>query len=123
MLLASCEEFIRRNLGDPTLTPATVAAAHHVSVRTLHRLFQAGGRQAAHWIQQCRLERCHSELADPLLREHTVAAVASRWGFANAAHFSRLFRATYGMTPTEHRAAGARGQVVGAQRKDEHTHA
>ncbi len=30
-----------------------------------------------------------------------VAAVAQRWGFVSPAHFSRAFRAFYGMSPRE----------------------
>jgi AraC-like DNA-binding protein len=46
-------------------------------------------------IRQRRLERCHADLAGT---DHTVAAVAARWGFADPAHFSRLFKARYGYT-------------------------
>jgi AraC-like DNA-binding protein len=38
-----------------------------------------------------------------------VSAVAARWGLVNAAHFSRAFRAAYGLSPVEYRAmAGGR---------------
>ncbi|MGW0964073.1 AraC family transcriptional regulator [Streptomyces gelaticus] len=30
-----------------------------------------------------------------------MAAVAQRWGFVSPSHFSRAFRATYGMSPRE----------------------
>jgi AraC-like DNA-binding protein len=33
-----------------------------------------------------------------------VGAIASRWGFAEAAHFSRVFKAAFQMSPTELRA-------------------
>jgi len=29
--------------------------------------------------------------------------IAARWGLADSSHFSRLFRATYGMSPREFR--------------------
>ena len=31
------------------------------------------------------------------------ADIGMRWGFMDAAHFSRLFRSTYGCTPSEYR--------------------
>ena len=37
-------------------------------------------------------------------RQTTVSTIASRWGFADAGHFSRSFRKTYGVTPSEYRA-------------------
>ncbi|MFF4650039.1 helix-turn-helix domain-containing protein [Streptomyces sp. NPDC001380] len=105
--------FIEEHLGDPGLTPAAVAAAHNVSLRLLHRLFQHEELGVAAWIRARRLERCRRDLADPLLRDLPVHAVARRWGFTDAAHFSRTFRAACGMTPTDYRelarSAGAPG--------------
>jgi AraC-like DNA-binding protein len=34
-----------------------------------------------------------------------VGAIAARWGLIDAAHFSRLFRAAYGLPPGEYRLA------------------
>ena len=48
------------------------------------------------WIRRARLERCRRDLADPALARETILAVATRWGMPDAAHFSRMFRATYG---------------------------
>ncbi|MER6619587.1 MULTISPECIES: helix-turn-helix domain-containing protein [unclassified Streptomyces] len=96
-------DFIDRNLGDPSLSPATVAAAHGISVRHLHQLFAAEGEAPAAWIRHRRLERCRRDLADPRLRGRSVQAIAARWGFTDAATFSRVFRRAYGMTPTDHR--------------------
>ncbi|MFJ8751730.1 helix-turn-helix domain-containing protein [Streptomyces sp. NPDC102441] len=88
--------FIEARLSDRDLTPAKVAAAHHVSVRRLHKLFQDEPLTVAALIRWRRLERCRADLAR---RSSTVAAVAARWGFADPAHFNRLFKATYGYSP------------------------
>ncbi|WP_059006889.1 helix-turn-helix domain-containing protein [Streptomyces specialis] len=97
--------FIEHHLHDPGLTPATIAEAHHISVRYLHQLFQEQGMTVAASIRRRRLERCHRDLADPRLSACPVQGIAARWGFRDPARFSRLFRDTYGMTPTEHRRA------------------
>lgn len=96
-------DFIDRNLGDPSLSPAAVAAAHGISVRHLHQLFAAEGEAPAAWIRHRRLERCRRDLADPRLRGRPVRSIAARWGFTDPATFSRVFRRVYGMTPTDHR--------------------
>ncbi|MFJ4831995.1 helix-turn-helix domain-containing protein [Streptomyces sp. NPDC088747] len=88
--------FIEARLSDRDLTPAKVAAAHHVSVRRLHKLFQDQPLTVAALIRRRRLERCYADLTR---RNTTVAAVAASWGFADPAHFSRLFKATYGHSP------------------------
>jgi AraC-like DNA-binding protein len=84
---------IEARLSDRDLAPAKIAAAHHISVRRLHKLFKDQPLTVAALIRQRRLERCRADLARS---DRTVAAVAARWGFADPAHFSRLFKATYG---------------------------
>jgi len=115
-LLLAAHAFIERHLGDLGLDPAAVAAAHHVSVRYLHRLFEGHDTTVAAWIRHRRLERCRWDLADPAARALPVSAIAARWGLPDAAHFSRLFRRAYGMPPAEYRRARcAEGQADGHQ--------
>ncbi|MGW5264796.1 AraC-like ligand-binding domain-containing protein [Microbispora sp. NPDC004025] len=107
-LLSLIHDFIRRRLGDPGLTPETIAAAHQISVRHLYTLFAEQGLTVAAWIRRCRLEQCHRDLADPRRRSLPIQSVAARWGFTDAATFSRAFRAAYGMSPRDHRDLAAR---------------
>jgi AraC-like DNA-binding protein len=95
--------FIEARLGDPGLSPATIAAAHHISVRSLYKLFEAEETSVAGWVRQRRLERCRRDLLDPALAARPVSAVAARWGLTDPAAFSRLFRAAYGVPPLEYR--------------------
>ncbi|MEU1406374.1 AraC family transcriptional regulator [Streptomyces sp. NPDC005728] len=99
-LLPRIQGYILRHLGDDGLTPDRVAAAHHISTRYLHRLFQRQGLTVASWIKAQRLEGCRRDLADPGLCHLPVHVIAARWGFAQAADFSRAFRTAYGTTPT-----------------------
>jgi AraC-like DNA-binding protein len=102
-LVARVHEYIDRNLGDCALSPEAVAQAHHISVRYLHRLFEGEGVTVGRLIQRRRLEECARELARPGGTAPTVSAVAQRWGFVNPTHFSRVFRAAYGLSPREWR--------------------
>ncbi|MFD8756502.1 AraC family transcriptional regulator [Kitasatospora sp. NPDC059577] len=115
-LVENVRTFVRRNLSDPGLTPTAIAAAHHVSVSYLHRLFtrHTQGRTLAGWIRAERLESARRDLADPALRTLPVHAVAARWGIPRASDFTRAFRAAYGQTPGEHRrqALAAAGRVA-----------
>ncbi|WP_308118164.1 AraC-like ligand-binding domain-containing protein [Streptomyces buecherae] len=64
MLLARIERFIEENLPHSHLTPAAIAAHHHISLRFLHALFRARQRTVAATIRHRRLERCRADLAD-----------------------------------------------------------
>jgi AraC-like DNA-binding protein len=92
VLLVSIHAFIERRLGTVQLSPALVAAAHHISVRQLHRLFLHQGTTVSEWIRHRRLECCRRDLLDPRLAELPVHPVGARWGFRCAADFSRAFK-------------------------------
>lgn len=102
-LLVRIYAFIDRHLADPMLGPELIAAAHSVSVRHLHRLFGSRGATVASWIRARRLERCRVDLTDPGQRHRPVQAIGASWGLTNPAHFSRMFRATYGRSPGDYR--------------------
>jgi AraC-like DNA-binding protein len=104
-LLWRVRAFVEERLGDPDLSPAVVAAANGVSVRYLHRLFESEEATVAGWIRRRRLERCRRDLLDPALQGWSVRAIGARWGLIDAQHFSRVFRATYGLPPAEYRQA------------------
>ncbi|MFF2936291.1 AraC-like ligand-binding domain-containing protein [Streptomyces mirabilis] len=112
-LVVGIHSFIEHNLSNPQLSPTVVAAAHHISVRYLHRLFQQQGTTVGGWIRHRRLEQCRRDLAEPALSLRPIHAVGARWGFRHAADFSRAFRAAYGMPPGEyrHRSYGRAGGV------------
>jgi AraC-like DNA-binding protein len=95
--------YIDEQLSDPDLDPTGIAAAHHISPRYLRKLFEAEGDSVSRWIRRRRLDNCRRDLAEPKLFDKSVTSVASRWGFTDAAHFSRLFRSTFGQSPREHR--------------------
>ncbi|MFI0467213.1 helix-turn-helix domain-containing protein [Saccharopolyspora sp. 5N102] len=100
-------EYVNQHLADPDLSPEAIAAHHRISVRYLHKIFEGEGTTISRWIQQRRLEECSRELTRRRHVSPTVSAVAQRWGFVNPAHFSRVFRAAYGMSPREWRNAAA----------------
>jgi AraC-like DNA-binding protein len=102
-LLSQIEAFIEHNLHDPALTPATIAARHHISVGYLHLLFQPRELTVAAWIRHLRLEHCRADLCDPRLQSRPIHAIGARWGFPRPADFSRTFRTAYGTPPGDYR--------------------
>ncbi|MCX5589487.1 helix-turn-helix domain-containing protein [Streptomyces erythrochromogenes] len=100
VLMARIRAHISLHLADPDLSPRSIATAHHVSVRYLHRLFSQEATTVGNWIRERRLEEAARELARPG-RSRTVSCIAHRWGFVSANHFSRVFRQRYGMSPRD----------------------
>ncbi|WP_329536872.1 helix-turn-helix domain-containing protein (plasmid) [Streptomyces sp. NBC_01450] len=95
--------FIQDHLGDPMLSVDGIAAAHHISDRSLHRLFQAHGASVRASIREQRLERCRRDLFDPVQRHVPIRAIAARWGHLRPADFTRAFRSAYGVAPVDYR--------------------
>lgn len=102
-LLDNIHAYIEENLASPSLGPTAIAAAHFISPRLVHSLFNENGTTVSTWIRQRRLDRCRRDLLDPAHAHVPIAALAARWGFADAAHFSRTFKAAFGLTPRAYR--------------------
>jgi AraC family transcriptional activator of tynA and feaB len=96
---AEIARYVRSHLQDPQLGPATVARAYAMSVRTLHALFEDVDESVAALIRTERLARCLEDLRRP--NGGSVTDIAFRWGFCDAAHFSRVFKRECGATPSE----------------------
>jgi AraC family transcriptional regulator, positive regulator of tynA and feaB len=103
-LLARILAHADAHLGDPGLTPQALAAAHGMSVRSLHLLFEREGLRVAQWIRDRRLERCRETLSQPDWQGRIID-LALQWGFNDPSHFSRAFRQRYGRAPRQARGA------------------
>lgn len=101
--LAAVRATIEAKLRDPSLTPATLAQAHFMSVRQLYTIFEPMGVPVATWIRTRRLEEARKEIQDPAHASVPVSHIGARWGFPEAAHFSRAFKTEFGQTPTQAR--------------------
>jgi AraC-like DNA-binding protein len=102
-LFLRIEAFVQQRLHDPQISPRSIAAAHHISVSYLHRIFRDHGTTVSAWIRRQRLERARRDLADPTLRIMPVHQIATRWGFNDHASFTRAFHAAYDVPPRDYR--------------------
>jgi AraC family transcriptional regulator, positive regulator of tynA and feaB len=100
---AEIARYVRSHLQDPQLGPASIARAYAMSVRTLHALFEDVDASVAGLVRTERLARCLEDLQQP--NGGSVTEIAFRWGFCDAAHFSRVFKREFGSTPSEIRHA------------------
>ena len=95
--------YVKSHLQDPGLGPASIAGAYAMSVRALHALFEDTEVSVAGLVRHERLARCLEDLQRS--NGGSVTDIAFRWGFCDAAHFSRVFKRTFGATPSEVRHA------------------
>jgi AraC family transcriptional regulator, positive regulator of tynA and feaB len=105
---ADIRRYVRNHLQDPDLGPASIARAYSISVRALHALFEDVDESVAGLVRSERLARCLEDLQR--VNGGSVTDIAFRWGFCDAAHFSRVFKRAFGSTPSEVRQAALRGE-------------
>jgi AraC-like DNA-binding protein len=96
---AEIRRYVRTHLQDTALGPASIARAYSMSVRALHALFEDADESVAGLVRRERLARCIEDLQQP--NGGSVTEIAFRWGFSDAAHFSRVFKRAFGLTPSE----------------------
>lgn len=96
-------------LSDSSLNPVSFAAAHGISLRTLHAVFAESGTSFMKYLIELRLRKAKSMLESKLFSGTTIAEVAFLAGFVNPEHFSTGFRKNYGISPKSYRASRRNG--------------
>jgi transcriptional regulator GlxA family with amidase domain len=96
---------IAKSFTDPRLTLAALARRQAVSPRYLQRLFEESGMSFTARVRELRLQRAFALLTKSPAHGRRISEIAEQAGFADTAHFNRLFRTRFGDTPT-----GVRGR-------------
>ncbi|QZQ53694.1 helix-turn-helix domain-containing protein (plasmid) [Curtobacterium sp. TC1] len=91
--------FIDQHVEDPDLSPPALAAAHHVSIRSVHSAFESLDVSAAGAIRAARLRHARHLLE----RGVTVHAAALASGFTSPDTFTRAHRRAFGIPPSRNR--------------------
>ena len=92
-------QYMQAHLSDPELSIPGIAQALRCSTRYLHKVFEDDATCLERLIWTARLERCHAALVHRANAGRSAAQIAFAWGFKSSAHFSRLFKSHYGITP------------------------
>ena len=106
-LITQVRVYVHQHLRDPALNADSVALALAVSRRHLFRICTKADFSLEQYIIGKRLENVKSDLATPVGRTRTIGAVAYSWGFKDPTHFTRRFRAAYGLLPSDWRRLSA----------------
>ncbi len=92
-------------LDDPDLHIEQIAAQEGLSARYLQKLFKNSGTTFSEYLKSRRIQHCCIDLANPALAQFSITQLCYRWGFNDAANFSRTFSQFMGMSPKSYRAA------------------
>jgi AraC-like DNA-binding protein len=99
--------YLDRHALDRDLSAERVAAVHSISTRYLYVVLSRQNITLGDRVRTARLRHAAGVLREePFTR---IADIAHRCGFADHAHFARLFRSHWGMTPSEWRERGRDG--------------
>lgn len=105
---ARIKAWIEARLSDADLSVDAIAQGCGMSPRSVHRAFRADpAGTVSNYIWQRRVAQCATDLRSPAEAKRSITDVALSWGFSNASHFSRVFRASLGTSPSDFRASAA----------------
>lgn len=91
---------------DPDASSAAACARSiGISERYLHRLFALRGLRYSRLLLERRLVAARSMLSCTGYRKLTIGLIAYQCGFKDPAHFSRVFRTFFGLSPQQFRIA------------------
>ncbi len=102
-MLERIQRHISSELHSPDLHTEALCGLFGVSRARLYRLFEPLGGVAS-YIQEQRLGRAYTELSNSARNHRRIYEIAFELGFSSEAHFSRVFRSTFGLSPSDVRA-------------------
>lgn len=94
---------IEARLTDPELSAIDIARSENLSARYLQKLFASAGTTFGEYVKKRRLDRCRIDLSNISLKHLTISELCFRWGFNDAANFSRAFHLEFGISPKGYR--------------------
>lgn len=97
---------IRSQLRDPDFCLDGAAAALGISPRYVNALLAHERTSFRRYLLGQRLKRCQRDLSDPAQAHRHITEIAFGWGFNDLAHFSRVFKERYGVSPRDWRHCG-----------------
>lgn len=103
LLLKAAMEFMDSNFLSEDLTPETIAEELKISRSHLYSLFRSQSLSVSREIWSRRLIYANSLLKDPRHLNKTISEIAFTCGFNSLAHFSRMYRSKYSVSPRKAR--------------------
>lgn len=118
--LHQVKTLIDQRLDSLTLTPQTLTRELGISSRQLYRLFEATGDSVCRYILRERIGRAAQAMRNPAYKHRSITEICLLWGFADSAHFSKVFKKEMGCNPRDFRRGTGGSLGVELQRSDSH---
>lgn len=98
-LLQQIKDYVTANIDNPMMNAASIARANNISKRYLYRLFETEETSITDLIRAQRLQICKEAILLNATGQTTLTDIALSHGFNDIAHFSKLFKNQYGISP------------------------
>lgn len=103
LALLRVKHFIQQHYESSDLDPKMISAGVNLSIRYINNLFNKEDTSLMRFLTQYRLESSKRLLNNSFLAHKTITELAMQSGFNNMAHFSRIFKQHYGLSPRQYR--------------------
>jgi len=101
--LGQIKAYVEHHLHDRRLGPSMIAAAFHLSTRSVHGLFAAEPLSVGRYIRTRRVEMARHIIATRCNADApSLTHIALDCGFFDLSHMTRSFREQFGTTPGEY---------------------
>lgn len=99
--LDAIKKHILSNLRDHRLSVQRVAAVQGVTTRYVQMLFEREGTTFSQFVLRERLAWTMRALSNPAASNRSISTIALDAGFGDLSYFNRVFRRTFGETPSD----------------------
>ena len=102
MALSRAKNYVAQHLQDFDLNVSRIATSIGVSPSQLNRLFKTRSKTVMRYVWSCRLDRAADLLRRRGRSNVPIGEIAYSCGFTNQAHFSRVFKERFGISPSRY---------------------
>ncbi|MFZ6040216.1 helix-turn-helix domain-containing protein [Vibrio natriegens] len=97
--LTLVQQYVIDHIGEHSLSVESISQQFHMSSRTLSRLFSKENTSVMKWVWQQRIKASYKLIMTN--SDIPISEIAHQHGFSNISHFSKMFKETYGVTPSQ----------------------
>jgi len=102
-MLQSIINLIKEHYSNPDCSPESIADELSISERYLRKILADSNTTFSELLKSERLLAASKALTSISFNQESIVTIAYRFGFCDAAHFSKSFKSKFGCSPREYR--------------------